>query len=479
MRGAAFGGALLGLTLLGGALRFGMMDASFPARPTGDELYYVGTAVNIAEGHGHLFNRNQRAFRPPAWSYLLAPFVDVELRRARLDADTFLPALAELDPASADPDLLAFVRPLLSLPLLFGTLLVPLTALLGRVLFDARTGLAAGAASAVLPSLVAFSHSLMSETFFAVCATAGLTLAVLGQQRKSALLAVAAGLLFGVATLTREIGAGVAGLCAVWGVAVGLPGERRAAALRGALLVACCALVVAPWTWRNHQLFGRLLPVSSVGWFAAGEGNTLEHPDWLEAFGPRRLAFKKSFFTTDGEMARVDYARQYTLEQIAAEQPLWLPRKLARNLGLLWTPDTVWLARLRAGAYGDVSDLTRRGLLVLHVVLYALLLGGAALGMARAGSGRASLAVGVLGLVMALHVLANATPRFRVPWLPLLCVYAAYATVHARQVLAPPRRRALLAPLVVLAFVAWASGPYFAEEAREVWASPLESRAGP
>jgi len=473
MRVGAFGGALLSLLVVGGALRFAVAELSFPTRPSGDELYYVGTAVNIAEGHGHLFNQRQQAFRPPAQAWLLSWFVDVDLRRARLKADRFLTDLAELDPDDPDPDLRAFLRPLLWPSLILSTLLVPLSALLGRVLFDARAGLLAGTATALFPTLVAFGHSLMSETLFAVLVTSGLLAGVTSRDRRSVAWAAAAGLLFGAASLTRELGAVVAGVVALWGVATQAPGARLAAVGRGALLCACTLLVVAPWTWRNHQTFGRVVPVSTVGWFAAGEGNTLEHPDWLKAFGKQRMQFKMRFFTIDDEMQRVDYARDYTLERIRDEQPLWLPRKLVRNLGLLFNPDSVLLEKLRKGAYTEPGSASARLLLVVHLLLYGLVICAAALGMASArGPGRRSLALAVLGAVCALHVAANATPRFRVPWLPLLIVYASHAALHGRALLRPGARRALLAPLAALGFLLWTLGPYFAEEAAAVWSKP-------
>ncbi len=486
MRGRSFGAALLVLLLVGGALRAAVLAASFPPRPNGDELYYVGTAVNLAEGHGHLFNSRQRAFRPPAWSALLAPLVDVELRQTRLDPGELLPRLDRLDPAAPDPELRRFLGPLLMLPLALGALLVPVSALLGRALFDARSGLAAGAIVAFQPTLVAFSHYLLSETLFALLVTGGLALAVACRDRArdarplAPALAAGAGLALGVAGLTRELGLGVALLCALW-LPIASPGSgRRRALWAAALLLAAAFLVVLPWSWRNHQLFGRWVPVSTVGAFAAAEGNTFESPDWLEGAGPRRRDFKIRFFQIDGEMERWDFARAYTREQIAAEQPHWLPRKLVKSMGLLWTPDSLLLDRLRRGLYGEISGLLLRPLLVLHLLLYALLLGGGVWGLAAcAGSRRDALGVWVLAAVCAVHVLANATPRFRVPWLPLLGVYAGYALLNARTLWASPARRLLWAPAAALLFVGWSAIPYFAEGARELWlGTAVASAAG-
>ena len=84
----------------------------------------------------------------------------------------------------------------------------------------------------------------------------------------------------------------------------------------------------------------------------------------------------------------------------------------------------------------------------------------------------------MLGAVCAVHVAANATPRFRVPWLPFLIVYACHAALRWRDWTRPGARRALWAPLAALLFVLWAAGPYFSEEAAEVGTRPERPASG-
>ena len=258
-------------------------------------------------------------------------------------------------------------------------------------------------------------------------------------------------------------------MCGLWLVAVATPGERRPALLRAALLVLCVALVVAPWTARNWTVFERLVPLSTVGWLAAGEGNTLEHPDWLKAAGPERRRFKNHFFAIEDELERVEYARAYTFERVREEQPGWLPKKLVRNLGLLWSPNDTLFERIGKGSYGEVSTGTVRALFLAHLVLYTGLVVLAVLGIAAAPFDRRLLGVMLLGTVCALHVLLNATPRYRVPWLPLLSVYAAYAVVAGRQLFASDARRRLAAALLALALLAGVVATRFPAEAASIW----------
>jgi hypothetical protein len=164
-----------------------------------------------------------------------------------------------------------------------------------------------------------------------------------------------------------------------------------------------------------------------VGWFAVAEGNTLERPQWWAASGPRQARFHADYFSTRDELARLDLARRHALAEIAAEQPAWLVKKLVRNLRLLLGTDSVLALKLRRGAYGDAPAPALRWLLAVSGPAWVLLAILAALGVAVTDARRRALALLVLSAVAVVHVVANATPRFRVPWLPFLCVYAAHA----------------------------------------------------
>jgi len=226
-------------------------------------------------------------------------------------------------------------------------------------------------------------------------------------------------------------------------------------------MLALALLLIVPWTVRNDRVLGRFIPVSTVGWFAAGEGNTLEHPDWLRPTGPRQSSFALTYFKIPSEVDRLDFARRQTLERIAAEQPAWILKKTLRNLAQLGSPDSVLLYKLRRGAYGDVPAGIERTAAVVSIASYALVFIAGVLGIATArGTGRRLLPCLVIGVVAGLHVVANATARFRVPWLPLLIVYGSYALTHAPALSRQLRRRRWIAPAAVLLFFFAACVPY-------------------
>ncbi len=396
---------ILGLLALAAGLRLAAMEQVAPYRLVGDEVYYVMVATHLAEGQGYLYRDSlgveSRALRPPAHAAILSLLVG------------------------------GGRRPLLQLQVALGTLLVVLTACLARTLFDARTGLAAGLIAALDPTLVAYSHYLWSETLFAVLVTAALIGVVRGGRAPGVGVAALSGLLFGAAALTREIAIPVAAACALWWATAAPRGLRRRAAARGALLLACATLVVLPWSYRNYTVFGRVVPVATVGWFAAAEGNTLEGSSWLQVGPEARGELIVEYSSRPDEMQRLDFARRYTLERIRAEQPTWIFKKLVRTAVRLLGPDESIGQKIRAGAYRDATPALARAFLGASVLYDALLVLAGIWGIAGArGRPRRLLPCLVLGVVVALHVVANATSRFRMPWMPLLIAYASHALLN-------------------------------------------------
>ncbi len=425
---------LLAPILLGGGLRLVAMEQVFPTRPIGDELYYIGTAINIAEGRGHFYNRISHAFRPPAFPFLLSRFIDVDRPRGELDPQTFLPRLDRLDPASPDPPLREFLYPLTRLQVLLGTALVALTALLGRALFDASTGLLAGFVAAVYPPFVAFSHYLWSDALFAVLITGALIGVVRGEARPGWVVAAATGAVFGAAALTRQFAIPIAGTCALWWLWTARPGDRWIALRQGALMLGVAALVILPWTYRNYTIFHRLVPVATVGSLAMAGGNTLESPDWRQSHGPALNAFNQRYFAIHDEMERVDFSRRWTRDRIREQQPTWIFKKTLRNLPLLLGPDSIVFYKIERGAYGEVPTRVMRPLAAATVLSYVLVTVGGVLGIAVApGRCRKLLPGLLLGIVLLVHVVTTANSRHRLPWMPLLIVYASFAVHELRR----------------------------------------------
>jgi 4-amino-4-deoxy-L-arabinose transferase-like glycosyltransferase len=426
------------LAAAGLLLRAWVAGAVQPVKLQGDEWYYARVAAEIARGDGH-HQGDAHALRPPLHAFALSLVID-----------------------PVNPRGTRSLNRLIALQIALGTALVVVTALLSHALFDARTGVAAAAIVAFDPTLVAVGHYLWSESLFALLVTAALALAVSAERRGTPVHAAAAGLAFGLAALTRELAVVAVAACAAWWVAASPAAGRRRAARRAAVLIGAALLVVAPWTLRNQRVLGQPVPISTVGWFTLAEGNTLPEPDWLAGRGPAHRELKRRYLAIPGELRRAAFARAWALERIREAQPLWLPRKLVRTVGLLASPDSVVFDKLRDARYPELPPAAVRSAVVLVGLAWPLLLAGAVCGIAGAPDRRRRLLpVLLFAGVGAVHVVANATARFRVPWLPLFAVYAGFALAHRGEVAARLGGRAGAAALLVLALVLGIGVPYF------------------
>jgi arylsulfatase A-like enzyme len=459
--------------LLGGVVRAAVAWSVFPVTPLGDELYYAETAVHIARGEGHVYGPQRMAARwPPAQAALLAPFVDLELFES---APELLVELAERAPAQMEARDRAFLAPLIAIEVALSALVPGLTALLAWVLFSQRAAFAAGTLAALNPALIASSHTLWSETLFAVLLTAALVAAARWRVRPSAVLALSAGVYFGLAGLTRELALPIAASVGAWWVYCA-HGSRRRAAAHAALLGIAAALVVAPWTLRNFERFDRFVPVSTVGWMGLREGNTLSQERLFARDWPAVREFRLRYVAESDEMARMDLARREALELIRAEQPGWLPRKLVFNLGELASPVTDVFFKIRQGAYGDVSPTRVRGLLLGFALFTAALFAAGLCGVFVADdSARRSFPMFVFAPLLLVHTLANAFPKYRLPLEPVLLCYAgAWLTAGGARRLAG-RDAKLVGALFLLVLALGVRG--FAPQALRLWNRSPEAPA--
>jgi arylsulfatase A-like enzyme len=467
------------LVLLGALLRAGVAVWVFPVTPLGDELYYSETAIHIARGEGHTFGpHGMKARWPPGQAVLLAPFVDLDLVARHPD---LLPDLARRQPAEMEERHRRFLRPLVAVEVVLGTLVVALTAGLARLLFDRRTALVAAALAACYPALVTGSHYLWSETLFTVLLLAALVAAVAWERRQRLSLALAAGACFGLAALTRELALPIGGAMALWWILTAGRARRGRATAHAALLMLAMVLVVLPWTLRNQRQFGRVVPVSTVGWMGLREGNTLAADALFERDWEAVRAFRRRYVSIPDEMERMDTARREAIVLIREAQPAWIVRKLVLNVGELFGPGSDVFFKLQQGAYGDVPQPLTRALLVGSVGCYVLVLLAAVLGAAAApGPGRRTLPLLLFAPVLVVHVIANAFPKYRVPLVPLLVVYAGFALRVGwrglREGSTPRSRRVAVA---VLAVVFGLCLPSFAPRAARLWTRGATPREAP
>lgn len=166
-----------------------------------------------------------------------------------------------------------------------GVLLPWLTWRVSQRVFGDKVGLVAAAISAFYVYFFYYAGALMTETFYIVsilwtldCA---LRIAAAGPASFRRWLPwVELGLAMGVAILLRQLFMVVVPVILLWLWLLARRHDRRLAVsgtmlLRLAASVAVVALLILPWTARNYQAFGRLVPLNTNSGYAFFWGN---HP---------------------------------------------------------------------------------------------------------------------------------------------------------------------------------------------------------
>jgi 4-amino-4-deoxy-L-arabinose transferase-like glycosyltransferase len=329
-----------------------------------------------------------------------------------------------------------------------GSLLVPAVGRAGSAAFGRRAGLLAAGLVAVYPDLVWFSVRFWSETLFMVFLWWAIERTLKADAVRSVPVAAAAGLLFGLAALTRELAlylAPIAGLWLLRPAAKWRPSPQslwRAAALALGLVVC-----VAPWTLRNAVVFKAFIPVSTMGGLNLWQGNTLT------------LNHLQIYDITDrieGPVAQDRYCRRMAWESIRDRQPLWIFEKLGEQMPEFWKAGSEIVDQMIGReACGPIPVRTRVLLEIVTVGPWLLLLGPFLLGLARVRWNAAGgLLVAFLALYNLAHVVALATTRYRLPVLPVVFVVAAALLVGLREGGLHPLRGWRLAFFAVLCVVA-------------------------
>lgn len=215
---------LAGVTLVAVAVRAPLLGTSFRAPDSG---YYLVIGEGVFHGGGYASN-----LRPPAYSTLLAIF-----------------ELFGANPADAA---VVFQN-------LIGMMLPAFVLLAGWRFFSPLVGVIAGFLAASSPLMIAIEQFVLTDYLFSVVlfvAAVTLAEAVLRQRSGTSTwpLLVAAGAMFGLATLFRANG--IYGLVAI-PLALLIAGPRWKPALRASgIAVGALVVVIAPWCVHNLVRFG-------------------------------------------------------------------------------------------------------------------------------------------------------------------------------------------------------------------------------
>ena len=237
--------------------------------------------------------------------------------------------------------------------------LCALVYVLARRVGGARVGATAAAAAVACPYFVYMVYRGFSEPLFLALHTGFLVALVAALDARSAGRAAGAGVLLGLATLTRAVPLFLPLALAV-PFALRYRGRWRAGAAHWGALVGAFLLVLAPWTVRNEVVFGRVVPVQTLGGYHAADGAAPP-----AAAGANEADVDAGLYGRAAQAARDDLGGHaaLTAERLGA---MWFRTNTGRGERALLAANALLLALAAAGA---VALRERRALVPLAVVV--------------------------------------------------------------------------------------------------------------
>ena len=419
-------GPLVFLLALGLGLRLAALPAvsELDARIL-DEQHYLTLASSLAEGRGFATASGPTSLRPPLYPAFIAAVWTFSGTRS-------LQALRVAQFALA----------------LLTTLVVFVMA---RDLFGGRAALWAAAIACFYPSLLVSNYLALTEVLFSLLVAAALWASVRLFATGSPWAAAAAGALFGLAALTRSVVYPFPLVMALI-VAIGLKASPIRRVVTAALVVAAAAAVMTPWAIRNTRLQGVPVLVDTMGGMNLRMGN-YEHTPLSRMWDAVSMSGAKSWVIglpsppgghqwSEGQKER--WARNEAVRFMLANPGLTLQRTLVK-VGDFWALERDFIAGVEQGLYAPHPAATVL-LFGAITVSYPLVLFFALFGMAQLKADAwpaAWLPVVLVIFVCALHALVFGHPRYRLPLMPLLGIYAgaALATLLERVHARPLQRR--------------------------------------
>lgn len=422
---------LIALFLAGVAVRIAWLVLEPATVPVADERVWLIAGISSLAERAHFSPLLWRQiFYPPLFPYLIG----IGNALGGMTAVTLLQVLAS-------------------------SLAIPAVGRIGDRLASERVGTAAAALVAFWPEFVWHSVHFWAEPLYVTLLFWSFERLLAAASERRAAPAISAGILLGLATLTREPALYFAPIAAVWlAFRAAKPGRRQAVGFLLATLV-----TLAPWAARNWVVYRAFIPVSLMSGRTLWEGNTaLTHRQVFRRYSAIRGG-------RDTVMEQYRIAVQSGVDNIVARQPWWFLEKLGEQMPRFWAADNLALIHMERGAYGPVSPRDLRLAAVVTLGPYLGLMLVFLVGACRIRwKGGVVLLMGFLLYYCIVHVVVHGHPRFRLPVTPIVMLLAAVAWLAPLELGAawtPPRR--ILAALLCMLF-----GVTIAPGLRNRWQDP-------
>lgn len=408
-------GKLLVVAVVALAVRLAAVIPLHTAGQTSDEKEYVILAQKVAAGKEFVDSDGEYSKRYPLYPFVLAGLIKV----------------------FGDSRWVMYL-----LTALMSAFVPVLCAFLARSIWaDEAAALAAAWAAALYPGLIVYGAVLQTESLYLVLFLAAFLLAFRLAERPGLRDAVALGVTGGLAALTRPVFLGFFPIL----LALFLVMWRRCGVHAGWRWTGVAAvvflLVLVPWTWRNYQVHGTFVPISSLGGhlvlignnpYATGTWSTRPGFEGWYRNELRKKGISQPASLTEVERGRI--ARQVGMDYIVAH-PLEAAGRVITKAHIFWFyPIT-----------NSDSNLPLQGVAVMADVLLYL---AAVLGMVRMknAGGRLVPVVGAMVFFAVVPLVLHAEARYRLPLVPFICMFAGWAALPAmeeddwRRLLADGRR---------------------------------------
>jgi 4-amino-4-deoxy-L-arabinose transferase-like glycosyltransferase len=303
---------------------------------------------------------------------------------------------------------------------IFGSITVALAYLIGIELTGRRlTAFLAGLICAGYPPLVWHSIHLMTEPMFILLQTTCIyALLRLRGSGKSGWLLLA-GIAAGLGILTRSVLIGFMPVAALWMLWSG--SWKRRAWVNAVVFGGIVCIVMSPWIIRNYRVFHRLVVTTTDaghGAYVANNPNSLgdERGFWIpEDWGFVLKPGEQKLDEVEANRRLMGLARGYLIEH-----PGTAAKLMAQRFVTLWRfwPNPEFVARKYVVIYA-----------LSYVPLFPFIVAGIWLAHRRLRErlGALVLVDALLLYTTGIHVLLLAMMRYRVPLMPFLIVYAAFA----------------------------------------------------
>ena len=419
---------VLGAMLIAGAAVRLLLIWSFHGQPLyDDEIHYHQIAVNlVTTGQFAQVRGTPTSMRPPLYPFMVAGIYGV----FGIDGQ----------------DAVRAIQAVLSL------LTVVVVYFLGRDMFTSRVGLWAAGICCFYPSLVASNIFVLTETLFTFLLGLFCLITIRSWNRHSASGMALAGVVLGLAALTRSVMWLFPPVLALF-ILLAL---RELSWLRRVVLAfapfVTFAMTITPWAVRNTHLQETFTTIDTMGGrnFMMGnyEHTPLDRPwatisiqgdaSWDSVLSAEAPGYRE---TTQGQRDKLALRR--TLNYISHHPALTLKRSVVKFLHF-WQLDRSLVAGAASDYWGHWPKPALIGLTLTVCGASAAVIIATMFGvfmLPGLGDRRHWFALLIVLFVCGIHTLVFAHARYRLPLMPILAVFAASAMVNLRGIWSHRRDR--------------------------------------